>query len=248
MPDEDDQIIGSEEIKSPAKKNQLPLKLIILGAVGYISVFVLMMAGMVMLLKPDAPPLINPTVFDEAAKIEQTVEAKDPDVSEPTAVMLEDPANVDISELVDELKEIEYRSRLRDKMEQDSVARILAERETKIAEAKLEKLKLATAKIISARPKSRTVEDKFSNKQESSSNVAVKPPPESKKGYKQLAKIYESMKPNDAAKILDKMESSLVVNLLTNMKNRNAAKILSSFKPVKAARISKQMSNKLAQI
>lgn len=248
MPDADDKIIDTEEIKTPVKKNQLPIKLIVLGAVGYISVFVLMMAGMVMLLKPDAPPLINSAVFEEAAKIGQTGETTDPDISEPKAVKLEDPANVDISDLVDELKEIEYKSRLRDRMEQDSVARILAERETKIAEAKLEKLKLATAKIIAARPAPRVIEDKLSDRNENSSTVAVKIPTESKLGFKQLAKIYESMKPKDAAKILEIMESKLVVNLLTNMKNRNAAKILSSFKPSKAARISKKMSNKLAQI
>ena len=56
------------------------------------------------------------------------------------------------------------------------------------------------------------------------------------------------MKPKDAAKILDKMDTKLVVNLLATMKDRNAAKILSSFKPEKAARISKKINDKFAQI
>lgn len=248
LPETEENNVATEEIKKPAGKKELPIKMILLGIVGYVLVFGLMMAGIVMFLKPDAPPLIKSKVFEEAAKIDQTAAPEEPVVNAPKELSLDDPANVDISDLVNELKEIEYKSRLRYKMEQDSVARILAERETKIAEAKLEKLKLEAAKIISARPQPRVVATKLSDTDNSSNISGKKEVKESAKDFKQLAKIYESMKPNAAAKILEKMESTLVVNLLTNMKNRNAAKILSSFKPGKAARISKQMSNKMAQI
>lgn len=250
LPDTDEKNAGSEEIKKPADKKKIPIKMIIAGSVGYIFVFGLMMVGMIMILKPDAPPLIKSVVFDKAANIDQATSPAQvsPTVSAPKELFLDDPANVDISDLVDELKEIEYKGRLREKMEQDSVARILAEHETKIARAKLEKLKLETAKIISARPRpiaDNTLFSKEDNKSGNTEKIKVKG---SRKNVKQLAKIYESMKPKDAAKILEQMESKLVVNLLTSMKNRSAAKILSSFKPKKAARISKQMSNLMAQI
>ncbi len=245
-----------EEIKVPKVKKGISIKFIILGVVGYLSVLGLMIVGIVYFLKPDPTPMVTvqPTLIpttnpnQSAQKSDNVI---DPDIKRLVDNLIEEPENIDISDLVNELKEIEYKSNLRYKMEQDSIARLQAERETRIARAKLEQLKIETAKLIAARPKYKdTLKEKpeAGSGQNQAKSAAALVRTESKKGYKQLAKIYSSMKPADAAKILDKMDTRLVVNLLANMKDRNAAKILSSLKPEKAARISKKISDKLAQI
>ena len=251
MPEEEIKVSEKKEIKKPESKKGLPIKLILLGSAGYLVVLGLMIAGMILVLKPDAPPLEEVASTAESAPSVAQPSVKEPDVSDPATTFLDFAENVDITDLVDELKEIEYKGRLRQRMEADSVARLQAENETRIAKAKLEKLKLETAKLIAARYKPGF--DAGSAAYQEAAGIFETPPDKmeksgSKKGYQHLAKIYASMRPAEAAKILDKMETNLVVNLLANMKNRNAAKILSSFKPQKAARISREMSTKLAQI
>ena len=251
MPEEEIKVSETDEIKKPGSKKGLPIKLILLGSGGYLVVLGLMIVGMMMILKPDAPPVEELASTEEQTPPVAQPTQKEPQVIDPSTTYLDLVENVDITDLVDELKEIEYKSRLRDRMEKDSVARLQAESETKIAKAKLEKLKLETAKLISARFKPRL--DAGSGADQGEADIFEMAPDkmdktEPKKGYKHLAKIYASMKPAAAAKILDKMETKLVVNLLANMKDRNAAKILTSFKPQKAARISKEMSTKLSQI
>ena len=251
MPEEEIKVSKTDEIKKPESKKGLPIKLILLGSAGYLVVLGLMIVGMMMILKPDAPPIEELASAEEKTPSAAQPSVKEPDVIDPSMTFLDLAENVDITDLVDELKEIEYKSRLRDRMERDSVARLQAENEARIAKAKLEKLKLETAKLISARYKPRL--ELSSAADQGAEGIFESAPDkkeksESKKGYKHLAKIYASMKPAAAAKILDKMETNLVVNLLANMKDRNAAKILTSFKPQKAARISKEMSTKLAQI
>lgn len=243
MPEPDEIKDGTDKIEIPEVKKGVSYKLIILGVAGYLSVLVLMIIGMVYFLKPDLTPVVRVQPVVNTAPVPnnsaQNDDLNDPDIED-------DPESVDISDLVKELKEIEYKSKLRHEMEQASIAQQQAERETKIARAKLEELKIQTAKMIAARPKQvKAVSD---TEKELTTQVSVLIGTESKKGFKQLAKIYSSMKPTDAAKILEKMETKLVVNLLANMKGRNAAKILSSFTPAKAARISKKISDKLAQI
>jgi len=255
LPDSEEVKIGSEKIEIPKDKKGISSKFIILGVVGYLSVLGLMVVGMVYFLKPDVTPVVNvqsavttTTVPDISSNIN---DPNDPDINEAVEDFVDDPESVDISDLVTELREIEYKNNLRYKMEQDSIARLQAERETKIAKAKLEELKIQTAKLIAARPKPIEADNE---KEESGSEdgpttqAAANADNESKKGLKQLVKIYSSMKPTDAAKILDKMETKLVVNLLSTMKDRNAAKILSSFTPEKAARISKKINDKFTQI
>jgi hypothetical protein len=61
-------------------------------------------------------------------------------------------------------------------------------------------------------------------------------------GIRALAKIYEAMRPNEAAPILSKMDVDKVVQILLRMRQRNAAKILSSFDSDYAARISRKLS------
>ena len=58
-----------------------------------------------------------------------------------------------------------------------------------------------------------------------------------------LAKVYEAMKPASAAPILSSLEIDIVLDILTNMKDRQAAKILAFMNPGLAAQISTRMSN-----
>jgi len=240
---------GTDNIEIPEVKKTISYKIIILGVSGYLTVLVLMIVGMVFFLKPDVTPVVSVQGVVNTTPVPinstQNGEVNDPDINKSVEVLLDEAESIDISDIVNELKGIEYNRNLRDKMEQDSVARLLAERQTKIAQARLEALKIETAKLISARPKSIDMVTEPETIQTTQTTELVKV--ELKDGFIQLAKIYSAMKPTDAAKILDKMETNLVVNLLSNMKNRNAAKILSSFAPKKAARISKKISDNFAQ-
>lgn len=250
MPESDEIKSGTDKIELPKVKKGISYKFIILGVAGYLSVLVLMIIGMVYFLKPDVTPVVSVQPVVNTSTVpnnsKQNDDLNDLDINEAVRKLVDEPESIDISDLIAELKEIEYKSNLRSKMEQDSVARLQAERQTKIAQAKLEELKIQTAKMIAARPK--PIEAITESEKREIIQTSALVGKESKKGFKQLAKIYSSMRPTDAAKILDKMETKLVVNLLANMKNRNAAKILSSFTPAKAARISKKISDKLAQI
>lgn len=60
-------------------------------------------------------------------------------------------------------------------------------------------------------------------------------------GIRALAKIYEAMRPDEAAPILAKMDVDKVVQILLRMRQRNAAKIMSSFDADYAARISRKL-------
>lgn len=255
MPESEEIKSGADKIEIPKVKKGISSKFIILGAFGYLSVLGLMIVGMVYFLKPDVTPvvIVQPAVNTATVQNNSTNKKDliDPDIKEAVEDFLDDPESIDINDLVNELKEIEYKRNLRYKMEQDSIARLQAERETKITRAKLEELKIQTAKLIAARPKPiEAVKEKAGIESENSpaTQTTLIDNAKSKKGLKQLAKIYSSMKPTDAAKILDKMDTKLVVSLLATMKDRNAAKILSSFKPEKAARISKKINDKFAQI
>lgn len=57
-------------------------------------------------------------------------------------------------------------------------------------------------------------------------------------GIRKLAKIYESMRPEDAAPILAKLDDQTIIQVLQSMRQRQAAKVLTNFDPELAARIS----------
>ena len=63
-------------------------------------------------------------------------------------------------------------------------------------------------------------------------------------GIRKLAKIYESMRPEQAAPVLRKLKDEDIINILFKMRQRNAAKIIANFDPGLAARITKKMSGK----
>ncbi len=57
-----------------------------------------------------------------------------------------------------------------------------------------------------------------------------------------LVKIYESMKPKEAAKLLENLEEQLVVNIISTMNTEAAASILAVMDTKKAAKISQVLS------
>jgi flagellar motility protein MotE (MotC chaperone) len=59
-----------------------------------------------------------------------------------------------------------------------------------------------------------------------------------------LAQIYGSMKPKEAAKLLDNMEEKLVVTVISTMKANEAAEILASMDSKKAAKISEALTKR----
>jgi len=63
-------------------------------------------------------------------------------------------------------------------------------------------------------------------------------------GIRKLAKIYESMRPEQAAPILTKLKDDEIINILFKMRQRNAAKVIANFDPGLAARITRKMSGK----
>lgn len=58
-----------------------------------------------------------------------------------------------------------------------------------------------------------------------------------------LAKMYESMKPAQAAPILSGLEMDIVLDVMNRMKEREAARILANMDATLAARISTQLSH-----
>lgn len=62
-----------------------------------------------------------------------------------------------------------------------------------------------------------------------------------KKRVSKLARLYNEMKPRDAAEAMDSLDDDLVIAILQRMDEGNAAKVLSEFQPAKTARLTQLM-------
>ena len=58
-----------------------------------------------------------------------------------------------------------------------------------------------------------------------------------KKRVSKLARLYNGMKPKDAAEAMDALDDDLAVTILQRMEEGTASKVLSEFEPAKAARL-----------
>ncbi|MDF2965527.1 MAG: hypothetical protein K0Q51_915 [Rickettsiaceae bacterium] len=58
-----------------------------------------------------------------------------------------------------------------------------------------------------------------------------------------LVKIYESMKPQDAAKIFDALDMNVMLQVISNMKEAKVAPILSKMDPMRAREVSIEFAN-----
>lgn len=63
-------------------------------------------------------------------------------------------------------------------------------------------------------------------------------------GILKLAKVYEGMPAEEAAKLIETMDRDVAVQVLSNMRGRQAGKILASVNPEIASRISEQIVKK----
>lgn len=61
---------------------------------------------------------------------------------------------------------------------------------------------------------------------------------------KQLAKVYEAMRPESAAEILKELDNEMVVSIIQKIKQRQAAKIMAALPPERAAKLSKLLGKK----
>jgi flagellar protein FlbB len=64
---------------------------------------------------------------------------------------------------------------------------------------------------------------------------------EERKRVSKLAKLYNEMKPKDAAEALDQLDDDLCIEILQKMDQGQAARVLSFFQPSKTARLTKIM-------
>ncbi len=62
--------------------------------------------------------------------------------------------------------------------------------------------------------------------------------------YTSLVKIYESMKPKDAARIFEEMDLAILMPVVERMKERKTAPILAKMNPVKATAITTQLAQR----
>jgi len=59
---------------------------------------------------------------------------------------------------------------------------------------------------------------------------------------KQLVEVYKGMEPAKAAKLMEKLDEPVAVQIIAGMRGRSAGQILSRMEPERAARITKQLS------
>jgi len=69
---------------------------------------------------------------------------------------------------------------------------------------------------------------------------------EKEKGVKKLAKIYESMDPEEAATRIELVDNKLAVKILKSMKQKSAAAILAAVKPKKAALLTQKLDKSMS--
>lgn len=72
-------------------------------------------------------------------------------------------------------------------------------------------------------------------------NVIVEKTPYNKEEVSRLAKIYEEMPEEEAAKILGNLEDELILEIFKEMKDKKISRILANMEPSKSARLSKLM-------
>lgn len=75
-------------------------------------------------------------------------------------------------------------------------------------------------------------------------NLAVQYDAKKKSEIEQLVRIYTAMKPKDAARIFDDLEMTILVAVVTNMKEAKVAPILSAMTAEKARALTEEMSSR----
>ena len=64
------------------------------------------------------------------------------------------------------------------------------------------------------------------------------------KRFKTVISMYESMKPKDAARIFDRLDMKILVDVSSHMSPRNMSEILSNMSPEAAERLTVELANR----
>ena len=171
--------------------------------------------------------LVN-TAYAQATRAEKSTSAKkkkEPSASQISPVTTEKKKNV-INNLtrseMDLLKELSKRRETLDKEKTDLNVReqVLKATENKIDKKVLELKKLQTQ-----------LEDLMKQYEQKENSKILS-----------LVKIYETMKPKDAAKIFNELEMPVLLKVVSNMKEVKVAPVIASMDPAKARELSIELS------
>lgn len=75
-------------------------------------------------------------------------------------------------------------------------------------------------------------------------SLLVQQQDETETQYKSLVKIYENMKPKDAARIFEELEMAVLIPVVERMKERKTAPILAKMNPMKAKAITVELAQR----
>ncbi|HEX6979222.1 MAG TPA: hypothetical protein VF342_07975 [Alphaproteobacteria bacterium] len=172
-----------------------------------------------------SPTPAEPAKTEPAKAEPQAAQAKGADAAAPAPSAA---ASLPVTEYTDKelavLQELAERREQLDSREAEIVRReaLLKAAEQRI-EAKLEELKKLQASI-------ETVVRRYDEQEDARK--------------KSLVRIFESMKPAEAAQILEQMELPVVVELIERMKERNAAPVLAQMHPARAKQLTAELARR----
>jgi flagellar motility protein MotE (MotC chaperone) len=119
------------------------------------------------------------------------------------------------------------------------------EADLKQEQARLDSLKLEIEDKIQTLSKvQKKIEDDLNRKQMLATQAEQKQKAEEEKHIKQLVKVYTSMKPKNAAAIVDKLDLNIVFQVFRAMKGEQVGKILTYVDQNRAATISEWLATK----
>jgi flagellar motility protein MotE (MotC chaperone) len=80
----------------------------------------------------------------------------------------------------------------------------------------------------------KTIENQIQSLEDKNNQLDTESGLDSGQNYLRLVKIYEGMKPTDAAKIFDELQTSILIEVARQMKENKLSAIVSAMKPAKA--------------
>lgn len=170
----------------------------------------------------DASHVRKTSLPDEAiAQPRQTTSVTDTPMAEKNSISTQTMPKESLSEYAKFLKEREEELKKREQALDEK------EKALKSLEKELE------AKLTRLEEIQKSIEE-FNQQQEQMANDRIDA----------LVKIYVTMKPKDAAALLEKLDDDLVCRIISRMATDQAAKIISSMEIKKAARITEKLSEK----
>lgn len=104
-----------------------------------------------------------------------------------------------------------------------------------------DRLKILQQDIAKKTEELKKIKEELNNKIKEQEQLKAQIDKAKEENYQRLAKIYESMPPEEAALRIEKLDEDTATTLILAIKPRQAAKILGNINPEKAATISKKI-------